>query len=116
MLTNGFSCFLIPSITPVTVTNTALAFSIYGVAKSAPILERAAFMFERAPVNVLLASFAWAPNALSMASAKVLKSILPFVTMSRTSASLTFNASASVAAALRPLASICLNCMVITLP
>ena len=83
---------------------------INGLINSAPILERADFTFDIAPLNVSFAFFACSPNVSSIAVAKVSKSIFPFDTISRTSASVTLapfptfvRYSANVAAAFIPL-------------
>ena len=77
--------------------------SIRGETNNAPIRPNADLIFEIEPVKVSLAFLACSPNALSIASAKVWKSILPLDTISRTSASVTPSCSPRVAAAFRPL-------------
>ena len=83
-------------------TNGPLVF-ITGVTNAAPILAKADFTFAMEPFNVSFAFFACSPNALSIADAKVLKSISPLLVISRTSASDLFKYLAKVAAAFIPL-------------
>ena len=66
-------------------------------------------MLERAPLNVLFASFACSPKAWSMIVANVSKSIILADAISRMSASDIPMASPIIAAALRPLAASCIS-------
>ena len=83
--------------------NTSLEASIYGSAKLAPILDRAAFVLSRAPWNVSFALVACSPKASSIACAKVAKSISPCLTISETAASDTPRCFARTAEAFIPL-------------
>ena len=104
---NGESALCTPSMKGIKALNTFRKPSYAGVATSAPILDKAAFMLDKAPLNVLFASFACSPNALSIAAANVAKSILPLVVISRTSASVIPRYFANVAAAFIPLLESC---------
>ena len=82
----------------------------------APILDIAAFIFAKAPLNVSLPFLACSPNASSIAFANVSKSILPFDTISRISDSDFPKAFPNTAAAFIPLAAKEFKSIAITRP
>ena len=115
-VTIGSKALFILSTTGMKPLNILLNASYTGSANLAPILPKAALIFDIAPWKVLFASFACSPNASSIASANCLKLIWPLLTILFTSSSVVCKAFASTADALRPLAASCLSCMVINFP
>ena len=98
-----FLTSLIRSLKALNSCTNAPFCSTKGEINKAPILAKAALIFDNAPVNVSFAFLACSPNASSIAAAKVWKSSLPLLTISRTSASDLCKYVPSVAAAFMPL-------------